>query len=115
MLTDINSDFGMGDAPFVVVGVSALLNFIKNLFRTSVGSDRFVYIPMGLDIERTLQEPPSPEGANIIFMIIQNAVQQYLDNVTLDLSRSHVIAVNNEHGSYEILIVLNEDTIHFYI
>lgn len=115
MLSDINSNFGMDGAEFEVFGVDAFMNLWQNLFRTSPLSDRFEYIPMGIAIEKFLQEPPSPQGADQIFMLIQQAQQYYIPNVKLDLSRSRVLVENSELGNYLIMLVIDGDNLQFYI
>jgi hypothetical protein len=105
MLSDLNSDFGLNNAPLVVTGLAAAANLIKNVFRTSPFSDRFDYIEMGLALEKTLKEPATAVGAKAVFMIIDQCLSYNLPNINLDVKNSVVVA-NPLTGEYEVTIAL---------
>ena len=117
MLQDFNSDFGMGGASnnsLVVVGIEALVNMLKNLFRSNTNADRFEYIDVGMDLDRLLQEPPSNAGAEAIFLIIINSLAANMPQITLDSSRSSVTP-NGMMGEYDVELVLNNQAVSFSI
>ena len=114
MLQDINSDFGINGQPFEVYADDAIMNFLKNLFRTEEGFDRYEYADVGIPLEATLHEPPTSMGARKILMLAMEALRRHLPNVTLDLQNSTVIP-NLTEGSYEVTFVLNGSTYVFSI
>lgn len=115
MLRDLNSDFGMGgsiNTDFEVEGLEALVNMLKNLFRSSTNTDRFDYIDVGVDLEKLLQEPPSSAGADAVFLIIINALAFNMPQITLDTSKS-TVTPNMPMGEYDVQLVLNNQAVSF--
>lgn len=115
MLRDLNSDFGMDgstNADFEVEGIEALVNMLKNLFRSNTNTDRYEYIDTGVDLEKLLQEPPSSAGADSVFLIIINALSFNMPQITLDTSKSRVTP-NGDMGEYDVQLVLNNQAVSF--
>ena len=115
MLRDLNSDFGMDgslNTSLEVTGIEALVNMLKNLFRSSTNTDRFEYIEVGVDLEKLLQEPATSAGAEAVFLIIINALAFNMPQITLDTSRSSVTA-NSMMGEYDVQLVLNNQAVSF--
>lgn len=114
MLTDINSDFGLEGQPFEVFGDAAIMNWLKNLFRHTPGSDRYEYIHSGLDLERFIKEPSSLVGADRIFLMITETLRYNLPQLQLDTSRSRVTP-NLQSGDYDVLLYINNSAFEFSI
>lgn len=115
MLTDLNSDFGMDgslNASLEVSGIEALVNMLKNLFRSSTNTDRFEYIDSGVDLEKLLHEPPTEAGADAVFLIIINALSYNMPQITLNTSRSSVTP-NQAMGEYDVELILNNQAVSF--
>lgn len=117
MLWDFNSDLGLEgntSSEFELTGIEAVVNMLKNLFRSTTNTDRFEYIPVGLDIDRLLQEPPTDAGADALYLIVINSLAFNMPQVTLDTARSSVTP-NLTLGEYDVGLVLNGEFVQFSI
>lgn len=117
MLWDFNSDLGLEgntSSEIELTGIEAAVNMLKNLFRSSTNVDRFEYIPVGMDIDRLLQEPPTDAGADALYLIVINSLAYNMPQITLDTSKSTVVA-NTTMGEYDVSLVLNGESIQFTI
>lgn len=114
MLTDINSDFGIDGQPFEVYGDDAIMNWLKNVFRRTPGSDRYEYITSGLDFERLLKEPPSDIRAREILLMVMDTLRYNLPQLKISVQQSRVLA-NVDTGEYDVSLYINNTNFEFSI
>lgn len=111
MLFDINSDFGVNGAPFIVYGQDAIRNMVNNLLRKSPMSDRFEYILEGIELESLLKEP-SDANATMIYMIIIEGLRYNMPALKLNLSQSSVI-LNRDTAEYDVTLSIDDQNVSF--